>query len=76
MITRVEIQNYRSFVDTAVDLKPFTLVIGPNGSGKTNFLRLFRDLNDFKEDPRQDPHSHQFLALGGIERQYGSGISQ
>lgn len=45
MITRVEIQNYRSFIETEANLGPFTLVIGANGSGKSNFLRLFRDLN-------------------------------
>ena len=41
MITRIHIQNYRSFVDAEVKLRPFSLVIGANGSGKTNFLRAF-----------------------------------
>ena len=44
MLTRVEIRNYRSFVGAEAVLKPFTLVIGANGAGKTNFLRFFRDV--------------------------------
>jgi predicted ATPase len=45
MLSRIEIKNYRSFLDAKADLKPFTLIIGANGSGKSNFLRLFRDLS-------------------------------
>ena len=44
MLSRIEFQNYRSFLDVGVNLSPFTLVIGANGSGKSNFLCLFRDL--------------------------------
>ena len=35
------------FVHAEADLSPFTLVIGANGSGKTNFLRFLRDVNTF-----------------------------
>jgi predicted ATP-dependent endonuclease of OLD family len=38
MITRIKIQNYRSFVDAEVNLRPFSLVVGANGSGKSNVL--------------------------------------
>jgi len=41
MITHVHIQNFRSFLDAEVDLEPFSLVVGANGSGKTNLLRFF-----------------------------------
>jgi len=43
MITRIRIQNYRSFVDAEVKLRPFSLVVGANCSGKSNFLRFFVD---------------------------------
>ncbi|MEZ5387751.1 MAG: AAA family ATPase [Prosthecobacter sp.] len=43
MITRIKIQNYRSFVDAEVNLRPFSLVVGANGSGKSNLLRFFLD---------------------------------
>ncbi|MFE3601738.1 AAA family ATPase [Streptomyces sp. NPDC059096] len=38
MITRIELEGFRSFRDCAVDLSPFTVLVGQNGSGKTNLL--------------------------------------
>lgn len=38
MITRIEVEGFRSFRDCAVDLSPFTVLVGQNGSGKTNLL--------------------------------------
>jgi predicted ATPase len=46
MITRIRIQNYRSFVDTEVKLRPFSLVVGANGSGKSNLLRAIWAAHD------------------------------
>jgi predicted ATPase len=43
MLNSVHIKNYRSFVDAHVQLSPFTLVLGANNAGKTNFLRAFVD---------------------------------
>ena len=66
MITRIHIQNYRSFVDAEVKLRPFSLVIGANGSGKSNLLRSMMDADDaflalYKRDERGfrfDKHSN------------------
>lgn len=55
MITHVRIQNFRSFLDTEVDLEPFSLVVGANGSGKTNLLRFFEVVTqkaEFIDDER------------------------
>ena len=39
MLTRLEIQDYRSCLNTAFELDPhLSVIIGPNGSGKTNIL--------------------------------------
>ena len=38
MITRIEIDGFKTFQDFAVDLAPFQVIIGPNGSGKSNFF--------------------------------------
>lgn len=46
MITRIRIQNFRSFVDAEVKLRPFSLVVGANGSGKTNLLRFLSLLSN------------------------------
>ena len=42
MITDVRIKNLKSIVDAHVKLSPFTLIIGANGSGKTNFLQALK----------------------------------
>jgi len=45
MIQYIEIKNYLSFMDASVNLQPFNLVVGANGSGKSNFLNLFADIS-------------------------------
>lgn len=37
-ISNVKIKNYRNFSNFELELKPFTLIIGENNSGKTNLL--------------------------------------
>ena len=45
MITHVRIQNFRSFLDAEVDLQPFSLIVGANGSGKSNLLKFFATIS-------------------------------
>ena len=47
MITRIEIDGYKSFVEFDLVLEPFTVLAGPNNSGKSNLFEailLLRDL--------------------------------
>ncbi len=44
--TRVELKNWRNFRDVGVDLASRVFLIGPNASGKSNFLDLFKFLRD------------------------------
>lgn len=37
-ISRVRLKNYKSIADCDVHLGPLTILIGPNGTGKSNFL--------------------------------------
>src|SRR5579862_894804 len=37
-ISRVRLKNYKSIADCDVALGPLTILIGPNASGKSNFL--------------------------------------
>ena len=39
MITSVEIKNFKSIKSLAIDLPKFTVLVGPNGSGKTNVVQ-------------------------------------
>ncbi len=38
MFTQFKLKNYRTHIDTAIELKDTTLIIGTNNSGKTNLL--------------------------------------
>ncbi|MBX3470335.1 MAG: AAA family ATPase [Planctomycetes bacterium] len=42
MLDRVEIMNYRCFAHVDVPLRPFTVLIGPNDTGKSSFLSALR----------------------------------
>lgn len=44
MIESLDITNYRSIRRATVPLRPFTILVGANGSGKTNLLHLLVDL--------------------------------
>ena len=56
MITSIQIQNCLSIVNDSVHLAPFTLLIGANGSGKTNFLRTFWAVSQKPDKPKLRPH--------------------
>jgi predicted ATPase len=44
--TRIELRNWKNFARVDVPLSPRTIVVGPNASGKSNFLDAFRFLRD------------------------------
>lgn len=46
MIKRVWAKNYRSLANIEVDLEPITVLVGQNGSGKSNFVDVFRFVYD------------------------------
>jgi predicted ATP-dependent endonuclease of OLD family len=51
MITRIEINNYRSCTNCSFDLQPnLSVLIGPNGSGKTNILNALLLLRKLAEE--------------------------
>lgn len=45
MLKRVSIQNFKSLKDVTLDLQKVNLLIGPNNSGKTNFLKALAKCN-------------------------------
>ncbi len=46
MIKSVWVKNYRSIADIRVNLEPITILVGHNGSGKSNFVDVFRFVYD------------------------------
>ena len=39
MINKISIKNFKSLAETSVELGPFTVLVGANGSGKSSFLQ-------------------------------------
>ncbi len=49
MLTRIEIDGFKSFENFELDLQPFTVVVGPNASGKSNLFDALRLLSRLVE---------------------------
>lgn len=45
-INHIEYTNFKSFKELKVDLTDFNVIIGTNGSGKSNFLMVFKFIRD------------------------------
>ena len=54
MLAKVRIQNFKCLRDVTVDLGPFTVLIGPNDSGKSSFLDALLLVNDTARRPWQE----------------------
>ncbi len=46
MIKRLRVKNYRSLADVDVTLEPLTVLVGHNGSGKSNLIDVLRFAQD------------------------------
>src|SRR4051812_7381807 len=49
MLTSVRLTNFKSFRESHVPLAPFTLIVGANGAGKSNFFDALRLLHYVSE---------------------------
>lgn len=48
-VTRLKLENWMNFRSVDVPLGPVTYLLGPNASGKSNFLDVFRFLRDISK---------------------------
>jgi predicted ATPase len=62
MITEVTFKNYRAIEDASLELGPLTLLVGPNGSGKTSVLNAFRYFKGIL------PDISELQSVGGVEK--------
>lgn len=66
---KIEIKGYKSFKDLEIVLHPVNILIGANGSGKSNFLSFFEFLNRLYEQKLTE-----YVALnGGIDKYFFQG---
>ncbi|HSK81286.1 MAG TPA: AAA family ATPase [Thermoanaerobaculia bacterium] len=62
--TRIQLKNWRNFRTASVDLQGRVFLVGPNASGKSNFLDAFRFLRDIAREGLQ----HAVSQRGGVSR--------
>ncbi|MEO7328743.1 MAG: AAA family ATPase, partial [Minicystis sp.] len=58
MITRIEVDGFKSLRDFAIDLEPFTVLIGPNSAGKSNILDALALLSRLASLPIAEAFKH------------------
>jgi predicted ATPase len=58
MIKKINIKNYKSILDASLHLSPFTLLIGANGTGKSNFLQFLKAVSDVLNDKSSNLPKH------------------
>ena len=49
MITQIEIDGFKTFLDFKVELAPFQILVGPNASGKSNLFDALHLLSRLAE---------------------------
>lgn len=49
MIKKIKIKNFRSILDTTVELKPLTTIVGANATGKSNLIKAIDFISDIAE---------------------------
>ncbi|WP_170319858.1 AAA family ATPase [Polyangium spumosum] len=72
MITRFEVDGFKSLRDFVVDLEPLTVFVGPNGAGKSNLLEAMALLGRLASMPVEEAFKKgrgrvldQFSRFGG-----------
>ena len=66
---KIVIEGYKSFKSIELELRPINILIGSNGSGKSNFLSFFEFLNRIYEQKLTE-----YVALnGGIDKYFFQG---
>ena len=61
----IKIHKFKSIEDAEIDLRPINILIGANGSGKSNFLSFFEFLNNLYERKLTE-----YIALNGGEDKF------
>lgn len=63
-VSKLKIRNWRNFTRAEVDFQETTYLLGPNASGKSNFLDIFRFMRDVC-NPHAGGLQHAIASRGG-----------
>ena len=66
-ISKLKVRNWRNFTNSEVSLKETVYLIGPNASGKSNFLDIFRFIRDIV-NPSGGGLQQAVSSRGGIKK--------
>ncbi len=65
MIKKLRIRNFKSLLDTQIELSPLTVIIGRSGTGKTNFTQGLQILQGLLSAGGPQPYNDLLHRLGG-----------
>lgn len=77
MLTRLEVDGFKTFENLVIDLAPFTVIVGNNAAGKSNLFDVIqllsnlatRDVSEAVKDMRGEPLELFRQTVGGRARQ-------
>lgn len=78
MLKRFHVRNYKAFPEATVELRPLTLLLGPNNSGKTCLIEVLLLMQQTLEASQADypapiKLNGPIVSLGSIEHLYHNG---
>lgn len=77
MITRIEIDGFKSFVDFQMEFTPLTVIAGTNGSGKSNLFDALHLLSNLSKMDLRTAFSSKLLRgeVSELFTKYGDGLT-
>ncbi len=71
MFTKFRVRNFKTHLDTEIELKDLTLLIGSNNSGKTNLLKAISFFSDLiKESEKEEQDREENYVMGMWDDKY------